>query len=70
MAALQEQQRFCPSCQRLVLARRPGTNHILHLILTLLTCVWSIVWLNAAMRTSGGKWLCPLCGSEAAKAAK
>ena len=48
----------------MVLAEKPGTNHILHLILTLVTFgVWIIVWVLAAMASSSNSYRCPHCGA-------
>ncbi len=37
----------------------PGApvNHLIHLILTLLTCVWGIVWIIVAVTTPGARRL-------------
>jgi hypothetical protein len=56
-------QRFCPHCNRLVLATRRTPNHILHLLLTvLLLGFWLIVWLLIAI-TSHEPYLCQNCGT-------
>jgi len=40
-----------------------GANHVLHLLLTILTAgLWSIVWLLASIRIGG--WRCEHCGSR------
>lgn len=43
-----------------VLARAKGTSHLLHLLLTLVTGVWAIVWILVTMRKKD--WRCPVCG--------
>lgn len=54
---------FCSSCDRRVVVFRKGTNHILHLILTLLTLgLWLIVWFGSSVKFGG--WRCQTCGSE------
>jgi predicted RNA-binding Zn-ribbon protein involved in translation (DUF1610 family) len=56
---------FCPHCgeQRLLLRESP--NHVLHLILTVLTLgLWAVVWLLVAMNKSGGPARCSVCGTE------
>jgi hypothetical protein len=56
-------QRYCPTCNRLVLANKRTPNHILHLLLTvLLLGAWAIVWLIVAL-TSNKPYLCTTCGS-------
>jgi hypothetical protein len=58
----EESQRYCPSCEQKVLARRKSTNHLLHLALSVLTAgLWIIVWLAASGMK--GEWLCTRCGT-------
>ena len=58
----EETQRYCPSCERNVLARRKGTNHVLHLLLSIITVgLWLPIWLLASVRMGG--WRCASCGS-------
>ena len=46
-----------------VRAYRKGTNHILHLILTICTGgLWSIIWIGVGIKFSG--WKCPTCGNK------
>ncbi len=60
--ASQENSGFCGMCNKQVLVRRKGTNHILHLILSILTAgLWIIVWILASIKMSG--WRCSQCGS-------
>ncbi len=55
-------QKYCPHCKEYVLAVRKGTNHILHLLLTIVTCgAWIIIWILCAIKIGG--WRCPKCGS-------
>jgi hypothetical protein len=61
--AIQETQRFCPTCQRHILARRPGTNHILHFLIVVFTCgMWALVWAWQGVKLGG--WRCSWCGSK------
>lgn len=61
--AYQEKQRFCKACNKNVLARRRSPNHILHLILTLITAgIWIIVWLGVSIQFGG--WRCTQCGAK------
>lgn len=60
--AAEETQKFCPSCNHNVLARRPGTNHILHFLITFFTCgLWLLFWAGASVKFGG--WRCSMCGS-------
>jgi len=61
--ATQETGKYCKTCQGNTLARRKGTNHILHLLLTLLTGgLWVIVWILTSVKIGG--WRCTQCGSK------
>ena len=54
---------YCPNCGKQVMLRQDDCNHILHLILTLLTGgFWLIVWV--CVGSFGRKWRCSQCGSE------
>ena len=59
---LQHAQGFCPHCQRKVLIQRDAPNHLIHALVTLVTCVWGIVWLLVSMDSR--PWLCSQCGTE------
>jgi len=60
--AIETTQKFCNQCQRLVPATREGANHILHLLLTLLTCgLWLLIWFGRSFTRIGG-WRCTVCG--------
>lgn len=53
---------FCKDCNKRVVVFRKGTNHILHLILSILTAgIWLIVWIGSAIKFGG--WRCAECGS-------
>jgi hypothetical protein len=68
MAEFKESKGYCQTCKKQVLIRRKGTNHLLHLILTLLTGgLWAIVWILCAIQIDG--WRCSQCGSKAARLA-
>ena len=63
---IEHSQRFCDNCDEYVLAVRKGTNHILHLLLTLVTGgIWIIVWIFASVKMGG--WKCSKCGSPVYK---
>lgn len=57
---MQEHSGYCDHCARAVLIRRETVNHVLHLLLTLLTCVWLVPW----MFMGPGPWRCTSCGAE------
>ena len=60
---IEQRQRFCPVENRRVLAVRQTPNHILHLLLSVLTLgLWLIVWVAQAIYPR--PWLCPSCGSK------
>lgn len=57
---------FCDSCHKRTVVFRKGTNHILHLILTILTAgLWLVVWLGVSVKFGG--WRCTVCGSNRVK---
>jgi len=52
---------FCTNCNKQRVILRKGTNHILHLLLTLATLgLWLIVWVGSAVKFGG--WRCTQCG--------
>lgn len=54
---------FCRDCNRRVVVFRRGTNHILHLLLTVCTLgLWLIVWFGSSVKFGG--WRCTECGSK------
>lgn len=59
---MKETGKFCKTCNRQVLARKNKINHIFHLLLSLLTCVWFPVWF--VLSTRKNPWRCTQCGSE------
>ena len=60
--SLDHTQKHCSTCGDSVLAQRPGINHILHLLLTIVTGgIWAIVWILVAIFKFGG-WRCTQCG--------
>jgi hypothetical protein len=58
------QSGYCEQCGRTVrLYQDPKTNHILHLLLSILTCgLWLVVWLYKGTRAKG--YYCTACGTE------
>ncbi len=64
--AMQEATGFCKACKKQVAIRRPGTNHLLHLFLTLCTLgLWSIVWVFVSIKIGG--WRCSQCGQRCSR---
>jgi len=59
----QETSRYCSHCEEYTLARRPGTSHVLHLLLTVVTgCLWLPIWFLCSIKIGG--WRCSRCGSR------
>ena len=55
---------YCKHCAAERKLERKGTNHILHLLLSIVTFgLWLIVWLFISRLRFGG-WVCSQCGSE------
>lgn len=53
---------YCKECMGRKVVFRKGTNHILHLILSVLTMgFWIIVWVGSSIKFGG--WRCSECGS-------
>jgi rubrerythrin len=69
--ATEHSQRYCPVCRKNVLAIRQDINHIVHLLLTIITCgIWAIFWIGFAVDQTGWPWRCPNCGEKTIKTAK
>ena len=63
---MQEAQGACRNCGRNVLIRRQGTNHVLHLLLALITAgIWIPVWILCSIKIGG--WRCSTCGGRVAR---
>lgn len=61
--AVQEATGFCKVCQRQVMIRRAGTNHVLHLLLSIFTAgLWLPIWILSSIKIGG--WRCSACGSR------
>lgn len=53
---------YCKNCGKKVRIERPSTSHVLHLILSVLTCgLWIPIWILCSIRIGG--WRCVSCGS-------
>lgn len=57
----EEASGYCGKCLRQTAVGRQGINPVPHLILTLLTGLWAIVWICEARRAR--EWRCLDCGS-------
>lgn len=56
-------QKHCKTCGGKVLAERPGTNHLVHIIMSIITAgLWLPIWLLSAVKIGG--WRCTRCGSR------
>lgn len=57
---------YCWNCKKRVAVYRRGTNHVVHLILSIFTCgLWLIIWLLSSIKIGG--WKCGECGSKSIK---
>ena len=55
---------FCIHCQEKTLHIKKTPNHVLHLLLTILTAgLWLIVWILVGMSSASEKWQCSKCGT-------
>lgn len=56
-------RRHCPTCQQPRPFQREGPNHILHLILTLITAgLWLFVWIFLVIANKAKAHRCQFCG--------
>lgn len=54
---------YCSYCEKDVLIRTQTPNHILHLILSIVTSgIWLIVWVILSLRAK--EWHCSKCGKR------
>lgn len=61
---MEQIQKYCRQCQSQQLHARPGTNHILHLLITVLLCgFWIPIWILSSLKI--GEWRCQKCGVKA-----
>lgn len=59
---IEETSGFCAYCQKPVLGRRDGINHVAYILLTIFTCgLWGIVWV-LQVAFGRGEYACPTCG--------
>ena len=50
----------CDSCREVRKVFRDKPNHLIHLLLTVMTGIWIFVWLFLTLRS--GSWRCDHCG--------
>jgi hypothetical protein len=63
--AEQQTSSWCHVCQQQRLMTKPKINHVLHLILTLVTLgVWVFVWITLAIVHSGKSFRCVQRGTK------
>jgi hypothetical protein len=61
---MKQDSRYCPNCSAQVLATAPATNHLLHLVLSVLTAgFWLVIWLLVPLLWSK-PYRCTRCGLE------
>jgi hypothetical protein len=58
----QERSGYCSHCNKNVLVRAKAPNHVLHLILSIVTGFWLIVWIILCIRVK--EWHCSQCGQR------
>ena len=62
----QESSGYCKRCKSYRLIRRPGTNHLLHFLLTLFTVgLWFPIWVLTSIQFGG--WKCSSCGKATSR---
>lgn len=53
---------YCVHCRDYVMVKQDSANHVLHAVLSLMTCgLWLIIWALSCVRFGG--WRCTRCGS-------
>jgi hypothetical protein len=61
---MDQSSKFCRCCNRQALVTRAGTNHLLHLFLSVFTLgFWVPIWLLVSIKFGG--WRCQQCGTKA-----
>lgn len=54
---------YCQHCDKYVLAEKEGVNHLIHLIMSFLTCwIWAGYWLFAISINRWKPYRCSRCG--------
>lgn len=61
--SVQRSSKHCAYCGEKVLAIRQGPNHVLHLLMSLVTMgLWLPIWLLSSVIIGG--WQCSRCGRK------
>lgn len=56
---------YCCECEKQTSGSRPKVNHVLHLLLTLLTGgLWLVAWLLVVVNNSSKDYHCMRCGNS------
>jgi len=59
------QMRYCQKCDATMPCTKSGPNHILHIILSIITVGWwLIVYGLLALGSAGNSWRCQKCNSK------
>lgn len=59
-------RRTCSTCGQKRPFQKQGVNHVLHLILTIITVgVWVVVWILLALMNGFTPYRCSVCGKAA-----
>lgn len=63
--SVKQSSAYCPVCGRQSLFQKARINHVLHLILSIITLgVWAFVWLFIGITNSARRPRCVTCGTE------
>ncbi len=58
-------QRYCTDCEQHVLGEKNSPNHVLHLLLTLVTVgFWGFIWVFTMVVDAFTPYRCPQCGGN------
>jgi hypothetical protein len=61
---VKQTSRYCDTCGKQTLHTKETPNHILHLLLSIVTLgLWLIVWVAVTIVNSGKRPRCVVCGS-------
>lgn len=62
MVSYEQTHRLCKQCGGSTMHYRRGTNHVLHFLITVLSCGWwALAWLCLSLKIGG--WRCQECGA-------
>jgi hypothetical protein len=61
--AIEQASFHCPQCRQQRLFTRQGTNHVIHLLVTLFLCgLWVPIWILIAISDGSKPYFCSRCG--------